>query len=136
MALGRLIIIPGSKLPIARVHQSQTAGRQDHDDGRHGSEQALRLAARGRLPRVPLRRPGSPLLAPSRQRQRRGLRWREGGLEQAAVGLQVAVVAAGAAVEQADDHARAPAAVDGTPSWYLLAESLPWFFPSVPPGRI
>jgi hypothetical protein len=50
-------------------------------------------------------------------RQRRSLPWAAegGGLEQAAlVGIQVAVVAAGAAVEQADDDARAPAAVGVT----------------------
>ena len=87
------------------------------------------MAARGRLPPVLLRRPGSLLLAPSRQRQRRGLRWREGGLEQAAVGLQVAVVAAGAAVEHADDHDGAPAAVDVTPSRWLLAAVLPFCLP-------
>ena len=86
------------------------------------------MAARGRLPPVLLRRPGSLLLAPSRQR--RGLPWREGGLEQAVVGLLVAVVvAAGAAVEHADDHDGAPAAVDVTPSRWLLAAVLPFCLP-------
>ena len=122
---------PGFQSSV-RVHRrSQTAGRLRiiHDGGRHGSEQALTLAARGRLPRVLSRRPGSLLLAPSRQRQRRGLPWREGGLEQTVVGLQVAVVAAGAAVEHADDHDGAPAAVDVTPSRWLLAAVLPFCAP-------
>ena len=130
---------PGFQSPVRVRRRSQTAGRLRiiHDGGRHGSEQALTLAARGRLPRVLLRRPGSLLLiAPSRQRQRqrRGLPWREGGLEQAVVGLQVAVVvAAGAAVEQADDHARAPAAMGVTPSWWPLAAVLLF---CKPPGRL
>ncbi|RCV20387.1 hypothetical protein SETIT_4G052200v2 [Setaria italica] len=66
-----------------------------------------------------------------RGRQRRGLPWAERGLEQAALfGLQVAVVAAGAAVEQADDDARATAAVGVMPRVDCC------FFPSVAPGRL